>query len=101
MADVNLFYTSDAENDLDSIFCYIAEKNPTNASDYIERMRSVIKNLSISPYMGVDCKTKGINRDCRILIFENYLIFYQFGEDDDEIEILRILRGSRKYQDAF
>ena len=62
-------------------------------------MRSAIENLIMSPYIGVNCKAKGIDRDCRILIFENYLIFYQIDEDDNEITILRILHGSKKYQD--
>ncbi|RLC11883.1 MAG: hypothetical protein DRI57_18330 [Deltaproteobacteria bacterium] len=53
----------------------------------------------ISPYMGVSCRAKGIDRDCRILIFENYLIFYEVDEADKEILILRILHGSRKYQE--
>lgn len=67
--------------------------------NYIDKMQSAIENLVTSPYMGVSCKTKGIDRDCRILIFENYLIFYQVDEADNEIVILRILHGSRKYQD--
>jgi len=49
--------------------------------------------------MGVSCRAKGIDRDCRILIFENYLIFYEVDEADKEILILRILHGSRKYQE--
>ncbi len=48
--------------------------------------------------MGVSCKAKGINKDCRILIFENYLIFYKFG-GGNEVIILRILYGSRDYRD--
>ncbi len=101
MTSVKLTYTCKAEEDLDSIFAYIAENSPANASNYIEKMRSAIENLIISPHMGVSCKAKGINRDCRILIFENYLIFYQVDEDDNEITILRILHGSRKYQNLF
>lgn len=99
MLPVKLVYTCKAEEDLDSIFAYIAENNPANALNYIEKMRSAIENLIISPHMGVSCKAKGINRDCRILIFEKYLIFYHVDEDDSEITILRILHGSRKYLD--
>ena len=99
MAPLKLAYTRKAEEDLDSIFHYIAENSPLNASVYIDRMQSAIENLITSPYMGVSCKAKGINRDCRILIFEKYLIFYHVDEDDKEITILRILHGSRQYQD--
>ncbi len=98
MQSVELVYTCKAEDDLDSIFSHIAENSVVNAFNYIARMRSAIENLSISPYMGVSCRTKGIDRDCRILIFEKYLIFYQVDESENEITILRIVHGSRKYQ---
>jgi plasmid stabilization system protein ParE len=44
-------------------------------------------------------QTKKIIFHRRILIFEIYLVFYHFNEIDNEIKILRILHGSRKYQD--
>ncbi len=99
MAPVKLIYTCNAEDDLDSIFGYIAENSAMNALNYIDRMQSAIENLTTSPYMGVSCKAKGIERDCRIFIFENYLVFYHVDEDDNEITILRILHASRKYQE--
>jgi addiction module RelE/StbE family toxin len=92
-----LIYTCKAEKDLDTIFSYIAENNPMNALNYINKIQSTIENLIISPYIGVSCRTKGIQRNCRILIFENYLIFYKVNEDESEINILRILHGSREY----
>ena len=99
MKSYKLVYTCQAEDDLSSIFDYIAENSVDNALDYIDRMQSAIESLSTSPYIGVSCRTKGIDRDCRILIFENFMIFYQVNEADSKIMILRILHGSRKYQD--
>jgi len=99
MTSVKLVFTCKAEDDLDSIFGYLAENSPANALKYIDRMQPAIENLIVSPYMGVICKAKGIDRNCRILVFEKYLIFYQVDEDDNRITILRILHGSRKYQD--
>ncbi len=99
MKPVEFVYTCKAEDDLDSIFDYIAENSAENALNYINRVQSAIENLLTSPYMGVSCRSKGIDRDCRILIFENFLIFYQVNEADNEIMILRILHGSRKYKD--
>ena len=81
------------------IFDYIAENSVDNALDYIDRMQSAIENLSTSPYIGVSCRAKGIDRDCRILIFENFIIFYQVDEADSKIMILRILHGSRDYHE--
>ncbi|KPA09229.1 Plasmid stabilization system [Candidatus Magnetomorum sp. HK-1] len=99
MPTFKIIYTCKAENDLDSIFSFIAENNPMNALNYINRMQSAIENLAITPYIGVSCRAKGIKRDCRILIFTNYLIFYKVNEEKKQINILRILHGSRKYLD--
>ena len=99
MNPAELVYTCEAEDDLNSIFDYIAKHSAVNALNYIDRMQLAIENLLTSPYMGVSCKAKGIDRDCRILIFEKFLIFYQIDENGNEITILRILHGSRKYQD--
>ena len=99
MQPANIVYTLQAENDLDLIFQYIAENSIMNALKYIDKMKLIIEKLSTSPYIGVNCKSKGINRDCRILIFEKYLIFYNYNESDNEIKIIRILHGSRKYLD--
>ena len=98
MKPAEIFYTRRAEDDLTSVFDYIAEKNPENALNYIDKIQEEIENLSRLPFIGVDCRNKGIERDCRILIFENYLIFYEYDKTTNEITILRILHGSRKYQ---
>ena len=99
MSLVDLVYTCKAEDDLDSIFDYIAEDSVLNALNYIDKIKSAIEKLPTSPHMGIDCKSRGINRDCRILIFESYLIFYQFHEPENRIAILRVLHGSRRYYD--
>ncbi len=97
----DIVYTRQAEEDLDSIFEYISENSMANALAQIRKIQSAIENLLEFPYLGINCRSKGIKRDCRILIFEKYLIFYQVEKDDDNIKILRILHGARKYQDLF
>ena len=61
-------------------------------------MQTAIEVLITSPRIGISCKTKGIDRTCRVLIFENYLIFYQINKNNNVIRIIRVLHGSRKYQ---
>ena len=55
-----------------------------------------IELLENNPNMGVDCKTKNINQDCQILIYEKYLIFYRI--ENISILIGRILHSSINYQ---
>ena len=76
MLPAKLIYTIKAEDDLDSIFDYIAKDSPENALNYIDKIKSAIEHLATSPFIGVHCRSKGIDRDCRILIFENYLVFF-------------------------
>ena len=55
----------------------------------------MIDLLLDNPRLGVECKNKNINKDCRILVFENYLIFYKII--DNEIQIARILNSRVDY----
>lgn len=49
MKAVEFVYTCKAEDDLDSIFDYIAENSAENALNYIDRVQSAIENLLTSP----------------------------------------------------
>lgn len=67
---------------------------PTIALEYISKLKSYIRLLEINPYMGVDCKNKGIKIACKILIFENYNIYYKI--EKNYIKILKILNSRQK-----
>lgn len=81
--------------DLIDIFDLIAKDKPSVALEYIDKLETTIDLLSTNPRLGVECKNKNINKDCRILVFENYLIFYKFI--DNEIQIARILNNRVDY----
>ena len=89
-------YTEQAREDLDEIAGYISQDSIQRAIDYLYKLKNKIKLLTISPYMGLECKTKGLKQDCRIMVIEKYLIFYTF--DDDLIQIKRILHHSVNYK---
>jgi len=86
MSLIDLVYKCKAEDDLDSIFDYIAEDSVLNALNYIDKIQSAIERLLTWPHMGLDCKSRGINRNCRILIFESYLIFISFTRLKTELQ---------------
>jgi len=54
--------------------------------------------LSTNPYLGVKCHTKNIDKDCRVLIFQNYLIIYEVTQNS--IIIARILNSRQDYQNG-
>lgn len=94
---LNIKYTNQAVSDLSEIFELIAKDKPSVAIEYITKLEEYVELLSSNPMMGVSCKNKNIQKDCRILIYENYLIFYQVI--DNEILILRIFNSSVNYED--
>lgn len=93
---MKLSYSLQAILDLENILNYIAKDSISNALLYTEFLRDKISKLSKSPYIGVECKYKKINRDCKIYIVDSYLVFYTIKSD--EIIIRRVLHGSRDYK---
>ena len=92
-------YSNQAEIDLYDVLDYIAKNSKTNAINYLSKFEDEIELLQLNPYMGTDCKNKLINRDCRMLMFESYIIIYQVNIDLKEIFIVRIFHGSANYTD--
>lgn len=92
----NIRYTEFAQLDLFNIFEIIAKDKPSVAIEYINKLEETIELLSVNPKLGIECNNKNIDKDCRILIFENYLIFYKLI--DDEIHIGRILNSNQDYK---
>ena len=91
----NIRYTELAEADLFELFQSIYADKPMAAVEYVDRLDKFIALLEDNPYMGVACKQKNIDRDCRVLIYENYLIFYTVQKD--EVVIIRILNAHNSY----
>ena len=96
---MRLEYSEQSIVDLDDIIEYIAKDSISRALQYIDKMKSKIELLVHAPNMGVACKAKKINHDCRILIFEDYLVFYTVKEKN--IQVKRVLHGSVNYRDTF
>ncbi len=93
----NILYTLLAEEDLFNLFETIAEDKPTIAVEYITKLEKYIELLKNNPQLGLECKNKNIKKDCRILIYEDYLIFYTFK--NNAIIIIRILNSRINYKE--
>jgi len=92
----NIRYTKLAENDLASLFQIIYADKPDSAIDFLDKLDIFISLLEDNPYMGIACKEKKISQDCRVLIYEDYLIFYTVK--NDEVVIIRILNSHHDYR---
>lgn len=89
-------FSKDAELDLEEIVDFIALDSVDRALAYLEKIRENISLLSENAHLGVLCKRKNIKLECRILIFESYLVFYKVLENS--ILIIRVLHSSVNYK---
>ncbi len=90
-------YLPIAENDLTEIIDYIKIRSPKKALEYLDIFDEKISKLEQFPEIGKlpkDIRLKKLGY--RIIIIDNYLVFYVIKEN--VIEIRRILHGMRKYE---
>lgn len=90
-------YLPSAENDLEEIFEYIMIDSPNAALNLLNKIDETISKLGYFPEIGVVPKDRRLRRlGYRILIVDNYLIFYVHTKE--VVEIRSVLHGKRNYQ---
>jgi len=92
-----LKYSVAAEYDLHDTIEYIAQESIKNAKEYLKGYEKKVELLQLNPYMGVECKSKDIQYDCRVLVYQRHIIIYQVLEEAEELFIIRIYRSSEDY----
>jgi len=90
-------YSDQSIEDLSKIGEFIAKESKSSAAQYLKKLKTKIELLIHFPFIGVECQSKEIYEDCRIMIFESYLIFYTIKKES--IRINRILHHSVNYQE--
>ena len=95
---VTLRYLPVAVDDLVSIFDWIANGSPPNASVFVENLDHHIGNLKTHPLIGhVPRDEKLKSSGYRILVIESYLVFYMIR--GKTVEIHCVVHGSRNLDD--
>lgn len=89
--------TAEAENDLLSIWRYIAGDNPEAATRILRNIDEKCALLGENPKLGP--ARPDIAADLRYFTSGNYLILYR--EVSDGVEIVRVLHGARNLTDIF
>ena len=67
----------------------------SRALAYADFLKTKIKLLASSPYIGIECKYKKVYQECRVYIVDLYLVFYSVKENN--IIIRRILNSAIDY----
>ena len=88
---MHIDYDALAREDLSDIWLYIAEDDPTRATDYVYHIEKRLENLAVFPRMGHPVEE--IENDLWAFPLDDYLIFYDILENG--IRITRILHAKR------
>ena len=90
-------YSPAARRDQLELYEYIAQDRPEAAWRFVERLEATCQRLAADREMGE--RVDRIRQDARIFSVENYVIFYEIVADD--IQVLRIVHGSRDFSLLF
>lgn len=89
-----LRYLPIAEEDLISILDWIAKDSPTRALKFVDKLEVRIGKLESFPLQGrIPRNIKLRNYGYRVLVIEDYLIFYIIRKNT--VEVHRVIRASR------
>lgn len=83
--------SSKAAQDLDDIWDYVTQDNPTAAENLLRQLDAKFQMLSRNPQMGQD--RSDLAPCLRCFSFGNYVVFFRAVPDG--IELVRILHGAR------
>ena len=86
-----------AEEDLIDIWLYIAQDNPGAANRLLDEIEDKCSLLAANPQLGP--ARPDIAEDCRYFPVGRYLILYRIIPDG--IQVVRVVRGSRRLEDLF
>jgi toxin ParE1/3/4 len=105
MKQCRIFTQRQAQEDTDEIWHYIAQDNPTAAEAFLDAIEEVSKHLSVFPATGglryfYHTELHGL-RILPLPKFEKYLLFYRIHEDEQVVEIVRIVHGARDLPSLF
>ena len=91
-------YLSTAIADLEDIFDYILQDNPSAAASMLEKFDAAVSRLAGNPYLGVVPRDERLRRLSyhMLMIIAEYLVFYVVKSRT--VQIRRIIHGARNYR---
>jgi len=63
-------YSEQSILDLEAIIEYISKDSISRALAYADFLKTKIKLLASSPYIGIECKYKKVYQECRVYIVD-------------------------------
>lgn len=88
-----------AVNDLNEIYDYIAESTLNRAESFVVELKDKVEFIAENPIIG---EAKMPNHPAiRVFPYKRYILLFRPLDDEQGIEILRIIHGARDYQNGF
>jgi toxin ParE1/3/4 len=81
------------KDDLNSIFDYIAEDNPSAASKFVKKIKDTCRHIDRFPEIGIARDDIRLGTNLRSFPVGNYILFYRATAA--HVEMVRIIHGSR------
>ena len=95
MAKVTVFQL--AEEDITSIFRYIAQDNLQNANMILDKLEEAFEQLERFPLSGAECRDDMLRvKGYRILVVEKFLILHTATKD--VVHVMRVVHGASRYE---
>jgi toxin ParE1/3/4 len=92
-----VFVSPEAEEDLESIAAYIAQKDPRRAINFVAKIKQKISLLSEVP--GLGRPRRDIAPNMRSIAVPPYVVFYRRSRV--EVSIVRVVHGRRDLRNVF
>ncbi len=97
-----LVYSEESNKDLIIIFNYISDDSKTRDIRFLGELEKTILTLKDFPTIGklsryIELSSQGVYT----IPHEKYLIFYRINERKKEVQIIRVLHGSKDYARLF
>ena len=93
-----LAFSREAENDLEQIADYIAERNPRRALSFLRELRSSFEDIVVNP-TAFALVSRYEHHQIHRRVHGNHLIFYR--ADSAKVVIIHILHGATDYGAIF
>ena len=92
--DFKVIWSDEAIKDLHDICSYIAQHDPPAAQLLGQRILDHVRILASFPFIG-PMYPRGSRGTLREIVFRNYRVFYDVGEESRTVEILHVWHGAR------
>ena len=84
-----------AESDIDEICEYLSQFYLSTPGKFLDALEENFNNVSLNPYMYPKYE---YNKEYRKFVTGDYLIFYKIDNENNLVNVYRILHGKRNVQ---